>query len=1201
MKRQFFGLVAAFGAVLAAEAAINVIPMPRTVVEKKGAFVLGGTNLISRIPVTVAKDAAIPSEGYRLTVDAKGAHITSSDAAGEFYARETLRQLPARNLVTCNYDVPFVEIEDSPLYRWRGIHWDDGRHFFGKKAVLKQLELMARYKLNKFHWHLTEDQGWRIQIDKYPELTTWGATRDASPKRGTYNVPDGKKYGPFFYTKADIREILKRAAELHIDVMPEIEIPGHTRSIIAAYPELGCPAFPLEKRTCWTEWGICEDVICAGNDKVLQFYYDVLDEVCELFPYAVINMGGDECPDRNWAKCPKCQARMKELGFTKPDQLQGWLTDKMGAYLAKKGRRFGGWCDIVWKGVTPPKGALVFSGCGGTGAFTAQDGYETVMAPTEYCYWDFNQGLEKDPCTYGFWWSGANPLGQVYSFKPTYGIPSKHHKNIIGGEGCNWSEYTYDVKELEWKIWPRACALSEALWTGGGNYRGFLGRVEEHIHALRLEGVNCAPAPVPEVEGVKWVDARNLPMEGRAFVNEKRHNHYDRLPIAAQGKVREPVWCVSQNSAGMQVRFRTDSKHLKFRFGVLCGLLSSPNLQTSLKSSLDVYHRLADGTWEYVKTVAPTRECTIPWTPGEACLVNLPPYNRPEKLEIGFDAGSTWEALEPRAAGHRKPVVMYGTSIAHGASPSRPGMGFVSIIGRWIDREVINLAFSGNGTMDDSMVEWLAKIDAECYIIDTVPNMPAKWVTERAERFLRALRGKKPGVPILLCEASSGWTPGLEQDAYFWCHRGNMALREIWLDLLKRDPKFCEGIRYKTEDMGMPADGEGLADGIHPNDYGMMIYAQCYADEVEKTIARVPSAVPPPFPALVTDDPCSESPRQTAPEEDVVWTKVTPDKVEGLVLPGAARQEPFQRIPESLSNCCPKAVWSLQHDTCGLQAHFRAPKGKIWFRWKLRGGTLSMWHEQNAGVAGIDVYRRNESGDWRYVWTGIPRNATNAYLSCKWLGGEGKVNFPLYNGIVELEIATKAGGVELLPPRTEKPIVVYGTSITQGCGATRPGMSHVNIMGRLLDTPVVNLGFSGSGKMEAEMVDTVAATDAQCYVLDTVWNMGGALINKNCESFVRALRKKRPGVPIVMCEGCIAFRSPQLRKGMEGANAAWRKVYDTLKAEDPKEWANLVYVSDLDYGPDGETAVDGCHANDWGLMKMGRAFAEGVRKALGKK
>jgi len=414
-------------------------------------------------------------------------------------------------------------VKDHPEYSYRSIMIDEGRHFFGKEFMLKTLELMARYKFNKLHWHLTEDQGWRIQIDRYPELTKIGAARLETAVRGRYTGKyDGTQYGPYFYTKAEIREIVKRATELNIEIIPEIEMPGHCRSVIAAYPELACPNAKLGRRTCWTDWGICEDVVCASNPKVIEFYKNVIDEVCELFPGPRLHTGGDEVPDVQWKKCPKCQAKMKELGFTDVMQLQGWFTQQIYEYVANvKGKKFTGWSAVFDNGTKfDPKKCYASGGCENNQIHAAYAGFETVSSPLEYMYWDFNQGLrDQDKVIYGTWWSGSIPLSSVYGFDPRRGVFGAARKNIIGGECHNWSEYSYTRPELEWKIWPRAIALSQALWNPQSGYtyqEKFLPAVKPHIAQLRAEGVNCADA----FEGYSCATTGGLSTENQVLVRE---------------------------------------------------------------------------------------------------------------------------------------------------------------------------------------------------------------------------------------------------------------------------------------------------------------------------------------------------------------------------------------------------------------------------------------------------------------------------------------------------------------------------------------------------------------------------------------------------------------------------------------------------------------------------------------------------------
>ena len=340
--------VAVCAAAFTASAEINVIPLPEKVVEKTGVF-KSGTGDFAQVSKSAVfkKDASIPAEGYRLSITPEGISIAASDDAGRFYAEQTLKQLgeccrcPKRE-----FSFPCVEIEDAPRFKWRGVHVDDCRHFFGKESMKKTLDAMAVHKMNVLHWHLTDDQGWRIEIKKYPRLTEVGSVRNGSPKkvkdivkgekkRGRRWVFDNKKYGPYFYTQEDVKEIVAYAAARHIKIVPEIELPGHAVAAVSAYPELGCTGRDPGVR--W-EWGISRDIFCAGNDKAVKFLEDVLDEVCGLFPSDVIHIGGDEAPKHRWKKCAKCQKRIKELGLAGEEGLQGWITRHFTEHLHLVGR-----------------------------------------------------------------------------------------------------------------------------------------------------------------------------------------------------------------------------------------------------------------------------------------------------------------------------------------------------------------------------------------------------------------------------------------------------------------------------------------------------------------------------------------------------------------------------------------------------------------------------------------------------------------------------------------------------------------------------------------------------------------------------------------------------------------------------------------------------------------------------------------------
>ena len=468
--------------------ACALVPRPRDVRILPGVIV---------DPVVIEKrEAALPAEGYRLTVDEKGATLVAASDVGLFYARKTLDQLSAK--VGDSKAYPFVEISDSPVYAWRGVHFDDCRHFFGLNAVKRVLDQMAEHKLNRFHWHLTDDQGWRLEIPGYPDLVTYGAVRSASPRRGirprgtgeaTYYLEDmdGVRYGPFYYTEKDVREVLAYAAARHITVVPEIELPGHAFAAIAAYPELTCFPENAKARDPRLTWGVSHDVICLGNDKAIKFYEDVLDYVCRLFPGEYVHIGGDECPSGRWAKCPKCQTRMKAEGLKDVRELQPWATRHFVRFLEARGKRAVGWDEYIDEAT--PASAIGMN----WHVRPPVPGHDMIMAPEPNAYLDYAQGIEDDP----FQYYGRHTLSDCYNLDPRKGVAASERHHILGGQCCNWSEYTWNETELDWKMWPRACATAEALWLGETKpgYEDFVTRLRHHRRRLVSLGINCAPIP----------------------------------------------------------------------------------------------------------------------------------------------------------------------------------------------------------------------------------------------------------------------------------------------------------------------------------------------------------------------------------------------------------------------------------------------------------------------------------------------------------------------------------------------------------------------------------------------------------------------------------------------------------------------------------------------------------------------------------
>jgi len=436
----------------------------------------------------------VGTDGYQLTVTPKKILIEAPEKIGLFYGLQTLRQLLPVEIFqqdaakSVQWRVPCVEIKDMPRFKWRGMHLDVGRYFMPKEFVKKYIDLLAIHKMNVFHWHLTEDQGWRIEIKKYPKLTEVGAWRKETVIGKNSGKYDGKPYGGF-YTQDEVREIVAYAKERYITVVPEIEMPGHCRSALAAYPELSCTGGPFEVKT---NWGVEREVYCAGNDAVLQFQKDVLKEILALFPSEYIHIGGDECPKSRWEQCPKCQARIKAEGLKDEHELQSWFIKQIDTFLAEHGRRLVGWDEILEGGLAP--GATVMSWRGENGGIkAAQSGHDVVMAPTGYTYLDYYQADPKgEPLAIG----GFLPLEKVYSYDPVPAVlTAEQARHVLGVQGQLWTEYMPNAEHVEYMAFPRGCALAEVGWTPlpKKDYEDFYQRLETHVKRLKALNVNYRP------------------------------------------------------------------------------------------------------------------------------------------------------------------------------------------------------------------------------------------------------------------------------------------------------------------------------------------------------------------------------------------------------------------------------------------------------------------------------------------------------------------------------------------------------------------------------------------------------------------------------------------------------------------------------------------------------------------------------------
>ena len=444
------------------------------------------------------RDAALAPEAYVIEVASGRLVVRASSHAGMLYALHTLRQmLPAaiygqQTAEKERWVLPGCIIRDEPRFAWRGMHLDCSRHFWSIDEIKRYLDVMAMYKLNRFHWHLTDDQGWRIEIKSYPLLSQISCWREGTMVGHDFSSNDGIRYGGF-YTQEQIREVVAYAAARGITVVPEIDLPGHMLAALSAYPELGCTGGPY---TTWTKWGVSDQVLCVGKESTFDFLEAVLTEVAELFPGEYIHIGGDECPKTAWKACPECQALIRALGlhddgrFTAEQYLQNYVTGRVQDFLAAKGKKIIGWDEILEGELAP--GATVMSWRGTQGAVqAAAEGFDAILTPTSHCYFDYCQA--EDPSTEPLSIGGYIPLEKVYSMDPLEGIDPAGAHHILGVQANLWTEYISTPEQLEYMLLPRMLALSEVQWCPAGqrDWSRFLRVLQEHeFPVLEQAGYN---------------------------------------------------------------------------------------------------------------------------------------------------------------------------------------------------------------------------------------------------------------------------------------------------------------------------------------------------------------------------------------------------------------------------------------------------------------------------------------------------------------------------------------------------------------------------------------------------------------------------------------------------------------------------------------------------------------------------------------
>jgi hexosaminidase len=538
---SFWFLIAAIcqaSAMVPADINLGIVPAPASIQKSGGYFLLSKTTLIEAngydanhcatvfndyllknygFTLMVKNAASLPprahvisfdlranttaAEGYHLLNTHNSISITSNDGAGLFYGLQSLMQMtdaafrPPMNGAPLSVEVPCADINDAPRFPYRGMHLDCGRHFFSVAFIKTYLDLMARYKINTFHWHLTEDQGWRIEIKKYPLLTSIGSIRSQTliGHEGT-NQYDGQPYGGF-YSQDEIRDIVEYARQRYITVIPEIEMPGHSLAALTAYPFLGCTGGPYAVAS---HWGVFPDVYCAGKDSTFDFLEDVLNEVMQLFPSHYIHIGGDESPKTRWEHDPRDLARMKSLGLTTADQLQSYFIGRIEKFLNAHGRDIIGWDEILEGGLAPNATVMSWRGEDG-GIAAARQHHHVIMTPGNWLYLNYNQGNpSREPLNIG----GYLPLSKVYGYDPVpASLSDSEKKYILGAQANVWSEYIPSPENAEYMILPRMLALAEIDWTplDKKNYEDFLQRLPYQLEWLDKQGIYFR---IPEPRGL---------------------------------------------------------------------------------------------------------------------------------------------------------------------------------------------------------------------------------------------------------------------------------------------------------------------------------------------------------------------------------------------------------------------------------------------------------------------------------------------------------------------------------------------------------------------------------------------------------------------------------------------------------------------------------------------------------------------------
>lgn len=781
-------------------------------------------------------DKEMEGEAYSMEVGKKQINLTGGSPKAVFYAIQTLLQVIPVELIAAKpanrIIVPGVKILDYPKFGYRGAMLDVCRHFYTAEEVKRFIDILALHKINTFHWHLTEDQGWRIEIKRYPELTKVGSVRRQTlinHIRDKEHLYDGKSYGGF-YTQEEIRSVVQYASERFITVIPEIDMPGHMLAALAAYPHLGC--HDDQRHHVGEKWGIFKEVLCVGKESTFEFVENVLLEVMQLFPSKYIHIGGDECPTDVWKTCMFCRDRVKSENLSRESFLQNYFTHRIEHFLQSHGREIIGWDEVLEGGVSQTATIMSWRGAKG-GIEAARKGNKVIMTPNTHCYFDYYQSRRTafEPLAIG----GYLPVAKVYEFDPLLKLNAREQKNVLGVQANVWTEYIKDFKQLQYMLLPRLAALAEVGWSSGKrDEEDFKKRLRQFTKRYDALGYHYAKHIFTDIDA-KFIRAADLTLVGKAMATPPKQ-FYHRVDTLKYNGMPQSVKSQFTHSAGLAIAFTTNSTSISAKWSVKGGK-GLPNIPHVNSMGLDLYVK-KEGKWQYAGVGVPEAAYSekvladnMDAEPKE-CLLYLPTYDEITSLEIGVDKSAFIRPLENPFKGR---YLIYGSSITQGASTSRAGLAYPARMSRATGFNFFNLGLSGNGKMEAPVMEMLADIECDAYIMDCIANPTPEEILSRAPHAIRMLRKRHPERPIIFIQRLMNEKGTFDEKVRQNNLQQNKAIEAVFNELKK---ERIPAIYLIKEHEFLGTDHEGTIDGVHPNDMGFDRMLQVIQPEIVSILKK---------------------------------------------------------------------------------------------------------------------------------------------------------------------------------------------------------------------------------------------------------------------------------------------------------------------------------------------------------------------------